>query len=215
MKWTKEEITYLTDNKEIYSTKEFSIYLNRTAHAIKLKLYQLGYKPKTIPVCYITCTECSKKVKRAPNQIKKSRNSFCSSICAATYNNRYKTHGTRRSKLESYLETQLTLLYPSLEIHFNRKDTINSELDIYIPSLNLAFELNGIFHYEPIFGPNKLISIQNNDNRKFQACLEKEIELCIINSSNQKYFNAKSSLRYLEIIATLINKKLALKTFNG
>ena len=209
MKWTKEEITYLTDNKEIYSTKELSIYLNRTAHAVKLKLYQLGYKVKTIPIYYITCNECTKKVKRPLNQIKKSNNNFCSSTCAAIYNNRYKTHGTRRSKLEDYLEKQLIILYPTIEIHFNRKDTINSELDIYIPSLKLAFELNGIFHYEPIFGENKLSKIENNDNRKFQACLERKIELCMLDTSKQKYFKETSSQEYLNIIINLINNKQA------
>lgn len=62
-------------------------------------------------------------------------------------------------------------------------------MDIYIPVLSLAFELNGIFHYEPIYGEGKLLSIQNNDDRKFQACLEHDIELCIINSSEQKTVN--------------------------
>ena len=62
-----------------------------------------------------------------------------------------------------WLEEQLTSLYPKLDIHFNRKDTIGSELDIYIPSLNLAVELNGIFHYEPIFGKDKLSKIKTND----------------------------------------------------
>ena len=36
-----------------------------------------------------------------------------------------------RSKLEKWLEEQLIKMYPNLEIHFNRKDAINSELDIY------------------------------------------------------------------------------------
>ena len=79
--------------------------------------------------------------------------------CAATYNNKNKTHGTRRSKLECFIEKKLSELYPDLTIHYNQKDTINSELDIYIPSFKLAFELNGIFHYEPIYGEEKLNQI--------------------------------------------------------
>jgi len=158
----------------------------------------------------VQCKQCNKKFTRQPSQIKQSRsgNQFCCQSCAATYNNTHKTTGTRRSKLEKYLEEQLTQLYPNLEIHFNRKDAINSELDIYIPSLSLAFELNGIYHYEPIHGQEKLAQIQNNDNRKFQACLENNIELCIIDSSKLVYFKPKNAQKYLDIITNIINKQV-------
>ena len=93
-----------------------------------------------------------------------TKNNFCSRSCSATFNNKNKTYGTRRSKLEVFLEKELIKLYPDLLFHFNRKDTINSELDIYIPSLKLAFELNGIFHYEPIYGDNKLSPLDKSLN---------------------------------------------------
>lgn len=141
-------------------------------------------------------------------EIKRSKNNFCSSSCAASFNNKNKKYGIRRSKLETYIERELTTLYPNLEIHFNRKDAINSELDVYIPSLKLAFELNGIFHYEPIHGSDRLAQIKNNDNRKFQACLEQGIELCIIDTSSQKYFKESKSLQFLNIILDIIDKKL-------
>ena len=116
--------------------------------------------------------------------------------------------GIRRSKLEAWLEIKLIEQYPNFEIQFNRKDAINSELDIYIPSLKLAFELNGIFHYEPIYGNDKLNQIGNNDNRKFQACIERGIELCIIDTSTQKNFKEKSSKKFLDIITSFIDNKL-------
>lgn len=155
----------------------------------------------------ILCTNCNKEFKIKLFEHKKSKNHFCSSSCAAKYNNTHKTTGNRRSKLEKYLEIELIRLYPDLEIYFNYKNVINSELDIYIPSLKLAFELNGIFHYEPIFGQDKLNQIQNNDNYKFQACLEKGIGLCIIDTSQQKYFKEKSSQKYLNIIINILNSK--------
>jgi len=156
-------------------------------------------------ICF--CANCNKSFTKKQSQIKKTLNHFCSSSCAASYNNKNKTHGIRRSKLETWLKEKLTNLYPNLEIHFNRKDAINSELDIYIPSLKLAIELNGIFHYEPIYGAEKLEKIQNNDERKFQACLEQGIEFCIIDTSSQKYFKESTSEKFLNIISNIIELK--------
>jgi hypothetical protein len=142
---------------------------------------------------------------KSNSEIKKHSNHFCCKSCAATYNNKNKQTGTRRSKLEVWLEEKLISIYPNLDIHFNRKDTIGSELDIYIPSMNLAFEMNGIFHYEPIFGQDKLEQIQNNDSNKFQKCQEKNISLCLIDTSGQKRFTEKSSQKYLDIITQIID----------
>lgn len=156
----------------------------------------------------VNCKNCNKEFTKLLNQTKRSPNHFCSRSCAATYNQAHKTKGTRVSKLEIWLQKQITINYPDLEIHYNRKDAINSELDIYIPSLKLAFELNGIFHYEPIYGQDKLNQIQNNDNRKFQACLERKIEFVIIDTSSQKYFKEKTAIKFLNIILTLVNEHL-------
>lgn len=153
----------------------------------------------------VKCINCDKEFLKFPNQIKKSPNHFCSHSCSTTYFNTHKTTGIRRSKLESWLELQLTLLYPNLEIHYNKKDSIGSELDIYIPSLKIAFELNGIFHYEPIFGSNKLEQIQSNDSRKYKACINSNISLCIIDSSQLKYFKEKNCKKFLDIITNIIN----------
>ena len=153
----------------------------------------------------VECLNCHTLFFKGAYEIKDSPNHFCSRSCSAVYNNIHKKHGTRRSKLEVYLEEQLTILYPTLEIHFNRKDAINSELDIYIPSLNLAFELNGLFHYESIFGVDKLEKIENNDQLKFKACIDNKINLCVIDTSGQKRFTIQSSQKYLDIITNIIS----------
>lgn len=158
----------------------------------------------------LNCVYCEKtfKKKKREYRITKNKNNFCSKSCAATYNNKHKSHGNRRSKLELWLGEQITSIYPELEVHYNRKDTINSELDIYIPSLKFAIEINGIFHYEPIFGKEKLDKIKNNDERKFQACIENSIEMAWIDSSQLKYFKPKNAQKYLDIVCQLINNKL-------
>lgn len=172
-----------------------------TTHGEYCSLRCLGASFKKRRVC--SCKQCGEAFERKISEI--SKNTYCSSSCAAIYNNAHKTTGTRRSKLECWIESQLSQLYPNLEIHFNRRDAINGELDIYIPSLKLAFELNGIFHYEPIFTEEKLKGVQSNDLRKFQACIEHGIELCIIDTSKQEYFKEKSSKMYLDIITKIIN----------
>ena len=153
----------------------------------------------------VKCIQCGNEHRKPNNVLKKGKNVFCSHSCSTIYQNVHKTTGNRRSKLEMWLEKQLIVAYPTLEIHFNKTDTINSELDIYIPSLKLAFELNGIFHYEPIYGKDKLDKTKNNDQRKFQACLERGISLCIIDTSRQTYFKESSSKQFLGIITQIID----------
>lgn len=162
---------------------------------------------------YFNCLQCGKGVSKMLCEIPKRKHPdhvFCSHPCSAIYGNAHKTGGGPVSKLEKFLQNELQKKYPSLEFHFNKTAAINGELDIYIPSLSLAFELNGIFHFEPIFGKEKLSQTQNNDNRKFQACIEKGIELCIIDTTHQKKFTEKSSIKYLDIVTTIIENKLSI-----
>ena len=154
------------------------------------------------------CTECNKEFIRPNAESKKSKNHFCSLRCAGLYNSKHKTKGTRRSKLEVWLEEQLNQLYPDLKIDYNKTNAINAELDIYIPSLNLAFELNGPFHYEPIFGLDKLNKTQSKDKHKFKLCIENKIDLCIIDTSNHRYFKEKYTKKYLDIINNIIKERL-------
>jgi hypothetical protein len=157
---------------------------------------------------HVRCTNCNKEFIKKLNQYKKTINHFCSHSCSAKYNNQHRKSGTRRSKLEKWLENQLSISYPNVQFEFNDKKAITRELDIYIPSLKLAFELNGIFHYEPIYGKEKLEQTQQNDSRKFQLCLEKQIELCIIDVTSQRYFKESKSIIFLDIIKKIIDDKL-------
>lgn len=195
-------------HKDFYIQKKHIVfYLNNKKKPPKfcnLKCTGKSFFVKEI----VECKQCNKQFEKLPNQIKKSSNHFCSSSCSGTYNSTHKKFGTRRSKIEVWLQDQLTILYPDLQIIYNNKEAINSELDIYIPSFKLAIELNGIFHYEPIYGQDKLLQIQNNDNRKFQACLENNIELVIIDSSTMINFKPIKAQKYIDIIINIINKKI-------
>ena len=208
---SRDKITLICKN----CNNEFSLRKHRIQDSIK-KGFQtffcstkcVGEHKTTTQSEIVECKQCGKHFKKQNSQIKKHRNHFCSQSCAATYNNTHKMTGTRRSKLEAYLEKELKILLPDLEILFNDKTAINSELDIYIPSMKLAFELNGIFHYEPIFGEDKLNQIQNNDGNKFQKCQENQISLCIIDTSSQKRFTELSSKKFLDIIITIMQNAM-------
>ncbi len=152
----------------------------------------------------LNCKNCNSVFEKLSSQYKKTKNHFCSHKCSATFSNLNKTTGYRRSKLEKWIEEKLVLLYPKLEIVFNKKQIIESELDIYIPSLNIAFELNGIFHYKPIYGIKKFNQIQLNDIKKQKKCDEKNITLYTINTSLQKYVNDTTSQIYLNMVTEII-----------
>jgi hypothetical protein len=194
--------TFTFRKKDILET--LNPNLNKTGKFCSRKCKCL-YDGQTIKT---KCLNCNKKLTKSLSEHKKYPNTFCNSSCAATYNNKHKTTGNRRSKLEIWIEEQLTTLYPDLPIDFNQKSAIGSELDIYIPSLNIAIELNGIFHYEPIYGANKLDQIQNNDKSKSLACHEAKIDLCIIDTSAQTYVKPSTSQKYLDIIIKIINERL-------
>lgn len=155
----------------------------------------------------VKCDQCGKIFKKRKSQVKKYNHNFCSPHCSGIYSAAHKIYGCNRSKLEKWLQTQLTNLYPNLEIFYNSTSAIGIELDIYIPKLNLAFELNGIFHYEPIFGKEKLEKTKKNDERKLLICEEKKINLYVINTSSQKYFKETTSQKFLTKIKELIDSK--------
>lgn len=195
------DIVYLRTKKTIqdaYNKRKYNNFCSNTC----------SHAAQRLPSLTVICQCCGINFQKTVAQVKKTKKNFCSSKCFGTFMSMNKVSGTRRSKLELWLETQLLELYPSLTFHFNRKDTINSELDIYIPSLMLAFELNGIFHYEPIFGEEKLDKIQNNDSNKFQKCHKLNISLCVIDTSKQKTVNNKTSKKFLDIITKIINERI-------
>ena len=132
-------------------------------------------------------------------------NRFCSPSCSSIYHNQHKV-GYNRSKLEIYLEENLKKELPSLDIKFNDRISIGYELDIYIPSKQLAFEINGIFHYKPIF-KNFYRTIEI-DQLKQKICQDKNIRLQILNISHLRQFQLQHGIHYLNLIKEQIIQSL-------
>ncbi len=137
------------------------------------------------------CEWCGKKIARRKSQLKKSITGhvFCNLSCAASFNNTQKRK-SRRSKMEVKLFNLLKTEFPSLEILANNKNILDGyEVDIIFPQINLAIEWNGIVHYKPIYGNDKLNLIQKRDIEKQEIAQKKNIELIVISDlvSTEKY----------------------------
>ncbi len=195
---------FLRSKKEI--SKAIRTDLNRGSFCSLSCVYKSASKRRRF-----RCSHCSKEIWKLPCEIRKSKSGrhFCSKSCSATYNNINKTTGSRRSKLEKWIEKKLKKIKPGLEILFNDKNTIGSEVDIYIPSLKLAIEINGIYHYCPIHGEKKLKQIQENDIGKKKSCREKSIRIICIDVSKMNNFSEKNGQPYLDRVVSLINESQA------
>lgn len=153
-----------------------------------------------------TCFNCNKEITRQKSQATKSKtgNYFCSKSCAATFNNKLKRKSLR-SKIEIKLYNSLVKEFPNLNILPNDKTMLDGlEIDIAIPELKLGIEWNGIVHFKPIYGQDKLNKIQSKDAEKLKIASNKDINLIVIPDlvSNDKilkqaFNNIKSIIRDL------------------
>lgn len=84
-------------------------------------------------------------------------------------------------------------------------------MDIYIPQINLAIEINGPLHFLPIYGLEKLTKIQNKDTQKKTEAAEIRCELMVIDTSKIKYWKETKEFldgKYRERIKPLIKTRL-------
>ena len=155
------------------------------------------------------CAQCQKPVRKTPAEIRKTkRHAFCSKSCAASFNNRHKEHGCKRSRLEKYIEQQLIREFDGLVFTCNSVDVIKAELDFYFPRLNFAIEINGIIHYKPIFGLAKLKQIQDSDRLKAESCNKQKIDLQIIDVSCEVSYTKMMREKYWKVVKELVASKL-------
>lgn len=152
------------------------------------------------------CQKCNTEYKAETSDSKFCSHS-CRSLSLKLHAYAHNKSGLSRSKIEKYVEDNLRSDFLDLDIIFNDKNTIGSELDIYIPDLMMAFELNGIFHYIPIYGEGTLEKIQNRDKNKAIMCEKLGIELITINLGNCKFTKNYAKNIYEEIFKIVDKNK--------
>ena len=163
--------------------------------------YVLSHAPKKVVVkkpkgqkislerFYLKCKQCDKDIERTPVQLRKIKNGqvFCSKSCRMTHKNlnNPKKYSCRRSKAESFLSELIKLDFPDLILLENDRTVLLSklEIDIYLPTIKLAIELNGPVHYFPIYGEETLRKCQDKDIRKQIEIQSLSINLLVVDIS--------------------------------
>jgi len=159
----------------------------------------------------LTCDWCKKEFQRKPNlhlRRKKmlSQHCFCSRKCSYLYRQSDNSFG-KRSTLEKWIEQKLTVDFPTISIEYNNITTINGELDIFIPTLDLAFEINGVGHYKPIYGVDNFKKRIKKDGEKIEECLARKIDLFVIDCKEFNTLKEDRDIKYYNRICEEISRK--------
>lgn len=185
---------------ELFFFKRFNDIKRRPKHFCSKKCTG-NYQDKRIEV---QCQNCNKFFKKQESEIKKTSRHCCSRYCYQMLAKYKKNWGSNRSKLEIYVEKRLTEEL-TLNISYNNT-SIGYELDIYLPEMSFAIELNGVFHYKAIYGEEALHKRQEIDRLKAEECVKRNIKLIVINVSEDKNNKKTFEKRYNEIVNLLLSR---------
>ena len=158
----------------------------------------------------VICLICKKAFYKTLCASKTKPRHCCSKECFKTLFKFHKNWGSSRSKLEIEAEIVLRNTY-SFEILFN-KTTIGHELDIDIPCLDLALEINGPTHTKPIYGEESLLRTIKKDKEKADECERINKHLIVLDVADDNH-NKKTRQKRISEILEIINNKMIEKNF--
>jgi len=151
------------------------------------------------------CAVCGKSITRQLSQLKKSKSGkiFCSPRCGTIWSNWKGPKFKERSILERAIGEELVDLFPDLKIHLGDISPIDSSVDIWIPELKLAIEINGPHHYEPLRGDiSAYISTVKNDLRKIRQAQTAGVSLYVLNA--RRFKGKRAFAKYFPQVAKLV-----------
>lgn len=193
-------------NKEFTRTKKrIQLYLKRSGNNAGYCSRACANKARINHV-FLPCEECSKVSKKRAYDVNHNKHVFCSCACHAKYKNKNKKGGINRSAIEIHIESLIRSAFPALNLICNDHTILDGqELDFYFPTLKFAIELNGITHYEPIYGLDRFTRSLDSDKRKMIKCYEKGIELAVIDISAAKTLTKKWKQIYWNEVNSLLS----------
>jgi very-short-patch-repair endonuclease len=130
-------------------------------------------------------------------------------------NNAVREASKKGSKLEIYLLNEL--LKNGFSVDFHKEQSILNtklQIDLFLPKNNIAIEVDGPSHFEPVWGSDALAKNKKYDNKKTGLILGKGLYLIRIKQSKD-FSKARAKLIFDEliiIIDNIENKKETSKT---
>lgn len=107
------------------------------------------------------------------------------------------------SKLEKYLLNKL--INDSYKVDFHKEQTLSNtklQIDLFLPTMNLAIEVDGPSHFEPVWGDDSLKRNKKYDNKKEGLIIGKGWHLIRIKQTKD-FSKTRADVIYNELIQAI------------
>ena len=111
------------------------------------------------------------------------------------------------SKLESFLLKNL--ISDGFRVDFHKEQSLLNtklQIDLFMPTLNIAIEVDGVSHFEPVWGEDALKRNKGYDNKKTGLILGKGLVLIRV-IQKKDFSKARAQVIYDELKETIDNIK--------
>lgn len=109
------------------------------------------------------------------------------------------------SKLELYLLDKL--LKDGYKVDFHKEQTLSNtklQIDLFLPKLNIAIEVDGLSHFEPVWGSETLKRNKKYDNKKTGLILGRGLVLIRIKQLKD-FSRARADVIYKDLLIQIQN----------